>query len=371
VNCKSYFLVFLFLAFNYISFGQTVGENIVVVTLDGMRWQEVFTGADSALLFNKNYTRDIDGTKGKFWDSSYQKRREKLFPFLWNMIAQNGQLHGNRNKGSFVNVSNPYNFSYPGYNEIYTGYPDTSVSSNDKIINPNKNVLEFINQQKGYEKSVAVFSTWDVFPYILNKWRSKIFINADEDSLQNFIPGNKILNDIHRLSSKPIDVRLDVLTYIAAREYLKNKKPKVLCIGFDETDDYAHKGDYEQYLKSAHAEDGMIADLWNSLQSIPEYKNKTTLLITCDHGRGDTIKDNWIDHGDDIPESSEIWIAAMGPEIEKRGEMKNTQQIYQKQLASSIARLIGLHFISQHETPPITLFFRHTDKEQTIAGLIQ
>lgn len=365
------FLFFIGILYSLNTFSQSTNENIVIVTLDGMRWQEIFNGADSELLFNKNFTRDIDGVKDSFWDSSNIIRREKLFPFFWTVIAQNGQLHGNRNLGSFVNVSNPYNFSYPGYNEIFTGYPDTAVSSNDKILNKNKNVLEFINQQKGYENKVAVFSTWDAFPYILNKWRSKIYINADSDSITNSSE-NKLLNDIQRLSSKPIDVRLDVLTYIAAREYVKNKKPKVICIGFDETDDYAHKGDYEQYLKSAHAEDGMIADLWNCLQSMPEYKNKTTLLITCDHGRGDKTKENWTDHGEDIAESSEIWIAAMGPTIVNMGEMKNSGQLYQKQLASSIAKFVGFNFKSEHASSELiaNFFKQNQGTEQTIAGIL-
>jgi hypothetical protein len=61
------------------------------------------------------------------------------------------------------------------------------------------------------------------------------------------------------------------------KTYLKEYRPKVLYVAFDETDDFAHSGMYDQYLKSAHAEDAMIADLWNTLQSMPEYKNKTTL----------------------------------------------------------------------------------------------
>src|SRR5581483_1857340 len=33
-------------------------ENLVIVTLDGMRWQEVFGGIDSALVVNKTFTKD-------------------------------------------------------------------------------------------------------------------------------------------------------------------------------------------------------------------------------------------------------------------------------------------------------------------------
>ena len=98
-------------------------ENLVIVTLDGMRWQEVFGGADSALLKNKNFTRDSAGTSSKFWNDDVEKRRKNLFPFLWSTVVSKGQLYGNRWNGNDVNNANRYKFSYPGYNEIFTGYP--------------------------------------------------------------------------------------------------------------------------------------------------------------------------------------------------------------------------------------------------------
>lgn len=340
------FIILLFSAKQTIA--QTQTENIVLVTLDGMRWQEVFGGADSSLLQNRKYTKDSAGTSKKFWDDDVNARRKKLFPFLWNTVALNGQLHGNRNAGSKVNVANPYQFSYPGYNEILTGYPDTAINSNNKVLNKNTNVLEFINQQKNYQGKVAAFSTWDVFPYIINKWRNGIYVNSDVDTLKFNSENLKLISDMQFLAAKPLDVRLDILTYFAAREYMKAYQPKVLYIAFDETDDFAHGGEYDQYLKSAYAEDAMIADLWNYIQSSPQYKNKTTLIITCDHGRGDINKDDWKHHGKKIAESGEIWFAAMGPDTKAIGEIKSTEQFYQKQYAATIAALLGLKFTAEH-----------------------
>ena len=327
-------------------------ENIVIVTLDGMRWQEVFGGADRALLLNKKFTRDSSGTSEDFWSSNTAERREKLFPFLWSVVAHQGQLYGNRVYANQVNNANPYKFSYPGYNEIFTGFPDPAVNSNEKLINPNTNVLEFLNKQPGYRGRVAAFTTWDVFPYILNKWRSGFYMNSDMDSLE---PGSRefsLLNDMQSLSSQPINVRPDVITYLAAREYLKKYKPKVLFIGFDETDDYAHGGEYDQYLKSAKAEDGMIHDLWNTIQSDPQYRNKTTLIITCDHGRGDAIKENWKDHGNEISDCGQIWIAAIGPDTKPLGEIKKPGTLYQDQLAATFAQLLGFSFKAEHPVAP-------------------
>jgi hypothetical protein len=340
------FCLFFFLIISLSA--QTKTENIIIVTLDGMRWQEVFGGADKILLKDKRYTKEPYATNKNFWSNDLKERRKKLFPFLWTVVAKEGQLYGNRNENNFVNNANPYKFSYPGYNELLTGYPDINVSSNDKILNKNENVLEFINKQKEYQGKVAAFATWDVFPFILNKKRSGIYINADNDSLMFNNNNLSLINEMQSLSAKPIDVRLDVLTYFAAREYWKAYQPKVLYIAFDETDDFAHAGEYDQYLKSAYAEDRMIENLWNLIQSSPQYKNKTTLIITCDHGRGDLNKDNWTDHGDNIEESNQIWLAVLGPDTKPLGEIKTAGQLYQKQIASTIASLLGFQFTANH-----------------------
>jgi len=323
-------------------------ENVVIVTLDGMRWQEVFGGADEVLVNDSVFNHDRDGIKKKFWAASATERRKKLFPFLWSTVAAQGQLYGNREYDNKLDNANPYWFSYPGYNEIFTGYPDTAINSNDKIPNPNENVLEYISKQKGYSGKIAAFTTWDAFPYILNSKRSGVYVNADVDTIKFSAPALQLVNDIQFLTTRPIGVRPDVLTYIAGREYLKAYQPKLLYIAFDETDDFAHAGLYDQYLGSAYAEDAMLGDLWNTLQSIPQYKDKTTLIVTCDHGRGNKIKSNWQHHGSKIEDAHEIWLAVIGPDTSPGGEMKTAGQLYQKQIAATIAKLLGFTFTANH-----------------------
>lgn len=327
--------------------------NVVVVTLDGLRWQEVFNGADSIILNDKSYNGDIDYIKSNYWSADINERRSKLTPFIWNTIANKGVLIGNRNYGANMNVSNKYQFSYPGYNEIFTGFADDSVNSNDKILNKNINVLEYINSIPAYKNKVAAFSTWDVFPFILNEKRSGVYVNSDVDTLSFKEPTLSMLNEMQFLTAKPINVRPDLLTYFTAKEYLKAYHPSLLYISFDETDDFAHSGMYDQYLKSLHAEDAMIANLWNTLQSIPKYKNNTTLIITCDHGRGGTGKSTWKNHGQDIKESSQIWFAAMGNGIAPKGEIKQPIQLYQNQIASTVAKLMGTSFNEKNAKHPV------------------
>ncbi|HMP92989.1 MAG TPA: hypothetical protein PKD90_08980, partial [Phnomibacter sp.] len=215
---------------------QPLAENIILVTLDGLRWQEVFKGVDTALLNDARFTRNKKGLQEMFGGASLAQSREKLMPFLWKEVATHGVILGNRALGSLVNNANPYWFSYPGYNELLTGYADTAVNSNDKKYNSNITVLEALHSQPAFKGKIAAFATWDVFPYIINAPRSGIPVNAGMDAFPALSPTLTMLSDMQKLAPQPIGVRPDVITYFAAREYLKVKKPRVLYIAFDETD---------------------------------------------------------------------------------------------------------------------------------------
>lgn len=186
-----------------------------------------------------------------------------------------------------------------------------------------------------------------------------MYVNADSDSLAFASPEFRLLNEMQRLTAKPTTERPDLLTYFAAREYVKKYKPRVLYLALGEPDAFAHGGNYDQYLETAFTQDNMIKSLWTLVQSIPQYKNKTTLLITCDHGRGDVVKQQWTSHGPDIAGSGEIWIAAMGPLTKGHGEMKGHPGIYQQQLAATMAAVLGLDYkpVTHAAAVPIKLIY--------------
>ncbi len=335
------------------AFGQSVRktENIVLITLDGMRWQEVFGGADSSLMKQQKAIKDGQ-VKRKFWDNDLVTRRKMLFPFLWTTVAERGQLIGSRGVGSKANVTNNQWFSYPGYNELLTGAADNDrIHSNDKFYNPNTNVLEFINGQSQFAGKVAAFTSWDVFPFIINDKRSGVFVSAGliEATGPNVSVGEQMLNQLMPVVPNPLgDVRLDAFTFYYGMEYIKRNKPRVMYFAFDETDDFAHQGEYAAYLNSARNTDQFISALYGYLQSDPVYKDKTTLIITVDHGRGNGA-DDWNSHGIQINGADQIWMAILGPDTPARGEVKNTQH-YQNQIAQTMAALLGLRYESKNTT---------------------
>ena len=322
-------------------------QNIIIVTLDGFRWQELYRGADSALI-NSSFTKDKDATTKRFWATTAAGRRKILLPFFWNTIAQKGQLYGDRDLGNKDEVANPYHFSYPGYNEILTGFPDIRINSNDAVPNPNVNIMEYLSKQKGFENRVAAFTSWQIFPAILNVKRSGLYVNSGYANFDDPKANDRLkyLNDIQHKVPEILgeDERLDFLTYEFSKEYIKQYKPRVFFIGFDETDDLAHDGNYQLYLQSANKEDGFLKELWEYIQSDPQYKDKTTLIITCDHGRGDLPLENWRSHGTDIPNSEQTWFAVIGPDTPPTGIIKTQTTTYHKQLAQIIGNLLGFDF---------------------------
>jgi hypothetical protein len=344
-------LLLLFIFFYSISSSAQKVENIIIITTDGFRWQEVFGGMDTAIANNSKFNQgDSAVLFKKYWATTEQQRRQKLLPFLWSTIEQKGQIYGNRNLGNNVDVANKYWFSYPGYNEIFTGYPDTSVNSNDYKANPNTTVLEFLNHQPIYKNKIAAFGAWNAFDRILNEKKSGItVINAFEQfPLQN--NNTMLFNELLKDSYKPFGEEecLDVFTHYAAMEYLKIKKPKVLYIAYGETDEWAHNGQYRDYLNAANQVDKWLESIWTYIQNSPQYKNKTALFITSDHGRGNVIKNEWTSHNSKIVGANEIWFAVLAPNVKAKGEVKLTGQLYQQQFAQTIASLLGLQFTCEH-----------------------
>lgn len=337
-------LLCLFLAENAIA--QT-SENVILITLDGLRWQELYGGADSLLVDDSGYVENPEDLVEEFWDTDPLKRREMLMPFMWNTMSKEGQLYGNRKWGNKVDCTNQMWFSYPGYNEILTGYADDErITSNAKVNNPNVTVLEYLNGQSEFQGKVEVFGSWDVFPFIINRERSGIPVNAGFEKAAGEMSEKEIfLNRLQDEIRGPWGgVRLDVFTHHFAMETLKNKKPKVLFISYGETDDYAHDGHYDQYLKSARQTDAYIREIWEYVQSDPQYKDKTTLIVTTDHGRGTNPKSTWKSHGESNPDAGQIWIALIGPDSPSLGEVKEEGQLYQNQIARTLSNALGVSY---------------------------
>ena len=319
-----------------------VTRNVVLIVTDGLRWQEVFNGADPSLVAAAQGVEDTAALRRDYVRPTPEDARRELMPFFWDVVARQGVVYGNRARGSEARVANGLNFSYPGYNEMLTGVVDARIDRNDFGPNPNLTVFEWLNRQAEFGGKVAAFATWEVFRDIFARARTSLWVRAGWEA-----PFPSAENDTQRALNAQFRSLIqywptntfDAPMRAAALDYVRTKKPRLLFIGYGETDEWAHQRRYDLYLRAARNVDAGIAELWNAMQAMPEYRGTTTFIITVDHGRGDSAAD-WPDHGRRVAAAEQIWIAVIGPDTPALGE-QGGQVLTQGQIAATIAALLG------------------------------
>lgn len=320
-------------------------RNVILVTLDGLRWQELFGGIDPLLMKEKAAGMDSAGAlRERLWREDRTARREALLPYFWKKLAPRGVVFGDPSIGSSVRVTNSYRVSYPGYSEILTGRAqDDAIRGNDKLQNPTPTVLEFVRAKLGLPQSkVALFGSWGMFRSIGEHTPGSIFINAGDEQTA-LTPRLRELSGMQTQMRTPWDARHDWITFEMGLEYLRRFEPRLLHLAFDESDDWAHEKRYDRLLETIASYGRWLERLFAFLDSAPAYRGSTTVILTCDHGRGSTLED-WHSHGEKVPEAARIWLAAIGPDTAPGGALSATEEILQRDIAPTILELMGVEW---------------------------
>ncbi len=325
------------------------GRHVVLVTVDGARWQDIFGGIDLEVLKSTSGDTPVEQTDTyeRFWAATPERRRARVMPFLWSrLVAQEGVMLGNRALGSRMQVANRHRFSYPGYSELLTGAAhDEVIDSNDNRRYPFLTVLEWLRADFGLPASgVAAFGSWETFNYIAEHEAGAITINAGYEDFDHPDPEVRTLSALQHLTPNGFHgARHDVYTFRFGLAHLQTARPRVLYLAFDETDDWAHLKRYDLVLDALHRTDRQLEQLWTWLQADPEYRGTTTLLLTVDHGRGRSSAD-WTDHGARVIGAEETWMGCFGAGVSARGESREPGPFYQRQIAGTVAASLGRNF---------------------------
>lgn len=331
--------------------------HVILVTLDGLRWQDVFTGADNRMM-NKDRggVADLLALRRRFWRGEPEARREALMPFLWTFVAKHGQIFGDPSRNARAVVTNGHNFSYPGYSELLCGFADPRIDSNNKVPNPNVTVLEWLHGRPGFGGRVAAFSGWDVHPSILNRQRSGLFVESAYEAMTVARSPERLRYLQETLDSLPRyweGFTFDAVTFARCKEYAVCRQPRVLYLALGETDEWGHGRRYDLYLQMAHVADAMIRELWEMAAADPATRGRTSLVITVDHGRGRT-EDDWTDHGAKVDGAEEVWMAVVGPDTPALGVRENVATT-QSMVAATVAALLGEDWVAAQPkaAPPL------------------
>jgi arylsulfatase A-like enzyme len=222
-------------------------------------------------------------------------------------------------------------------------------------------VLEWLDQQPAMQGRVVGCVTWQVFPQILNVGRSRfpLWVSGRHSRLDRVSPQ---LADIQRwmddITTKSRDEHFDAFAFRAALDLIETHQPRLLYLALGEPDTWAHRRRYDNYLETTQRCDRFIREIWEKLQSLPRYRDSTTLIVTTDHGRGNTPQD-WPNHGKNTPRSNETWVAITGPDTPALGERRDSSEVVSAQIAATVAKFLGEDYLKSvpAAAPPIAAFF--------------
>jgi hypothetical protein len=335
-------------------------RNVILVTLDGVRVQEMFAGLDETIAAHdtQQVYSEIATQRQRYGGASPRERRQALLPVFWNRLAPLGIVLGNAAHGNVVKVENQVLWSTPGYTELMTGRPRPEVVDNDHVRHDHRTALQLARQKLGLgHEQVAQFGSWEGFKLAAASNDDAFLMIGVYDALP---PG---------LSSPQLDLLAglrrqvmglweegsnDVLTFRMAMSYLQAQQPRVLWLALVNSDDWAHADRYDRYLEYLHLADSLLGELWETLQSMDAYRDRTTLIVTTDHGRGRQASD-WAEHDLSIPGSDDIWIAVIGPDTPDVGEATTAAVAYQGQVAATLLQFLGIdyHELDVQARPPL------------------
>ncbi len=305
---------------------------VVLVVLDGVRWQEVFNGADRTLVRQR-------GINPQAWANP-----RDLMPNLHRLIDAEGLAIGAPGHGAEIAASGPQFISLPGYIEIFAGKPDLGCFRNDCVPAPMRTIVDQVRDANGAD-DVALVASW---PNIARAASSApgVVLTAGrklvdhEDLLRADDATARLLDQGARASAWPGegDYRPDAFTGRIALRRLAISRPRFLFVGLGDADEYAHHNDYRGYLEAVRASDAFLGDLVAMLRSMGARGQHTTVLVTADHGRAK----NFTDHGPQFPESGRVWLVAAGADVLDRGFVDASRRHTLSDLAPTVRALLGI-----------------------------
>jgi len=333
-------------------------RHVIFVTIDGVRPEDLFGGADS-LIMAQAARAGIDDTaafRARWWRETPTERRRIAMPFLWDTLVPAGVIFGG---GDGVRVSNGLNFSGPGYMEMFTGEPRPDVVTNDDRRYSYPTLFELVARQPGRRNTdVAAFTSWTTQAR-LTATRAGLFTSHGPfEALPRELTGDSVLSRMHliegRVRHDDRSIRFDAFTHELALTWLRRFRPALLHVGYGETDVDAHAGRYDRYLEMLRDTDRMLSELMHAVRADPVMAGHTAIIVTTDHGRGATAAD-WTDHDKDVANAGRWWFLAAGAGIAARGVVADAMT--QSQTAPTILHLLGIPTtgLSKPVAPPITL----------------
>lgn len=303
---------------------------VVLVTLDGVRWEDVFTSSSEAK------TSRGDGAPPP-----------SAMPNLMAIVRERGIALGGPDCEHDMRASGPNFVSLPGYIEMFSGKP-TSCTHNGCAPVQSRTVLDDARATIESPGEVAVFSSWSRYQNAVARDRKALTLSAGAHTTLGQTSAAAKSDDRLRFLLEVGaanqgypghgDYRPDEHTAKIALRYLETVGPRLLVLGLGDADEQAHRGDVAGYRRAIKRSDEVIAELDRVLARMGNEGSQTAVLVTTDHGRAKTIRG----HGAIWPESQRVFFAAFGARIAHRGITCATSPLHLADVAGSVRSLLGV-----------------------------
>lgn len=308
---------------------------IVLVTLDGVRWREIFEGVDPVLAKERGVPDDAVVSAAE------------LMPNLHAIIATHGAALGAPGHGAEISASGPNFVSLPGYAELLSGRRSTSCHDNQCLDSGTSTIVDEFSIGATLEHpEAAVITSWSEIARVASRetrsaaistgrhgGATRAWFGRDPEEQQlllraesaNPSPGNG-------------DFRPDALTAALALHHLKAHPTRFTFVGFGEPDEFGHQGNYAGYLTALREADARLLEIDVELQRMAARGTRTALFITADHGRADSFNE----HGSKFPESARVWLVASGSALRTGGCLAAPSARRLADLAPTVRQIAGL-----------------------------
>jgi hypothetical protein len=269
-------IVFSFFTFPVALAAPGATQNVIIVIIDGIRYDEV---------------------------------TEEYMPYTLGSLKPQGTFYTN-----FYNTA--LTSTTPGHQTIITGV--RQLLKNNRHLKTRQrtkepNIFEYCRKELGIpmEKTWIVagkqgnleYLDYSLHPDYGYAYRSSIYRENDEHL---FSPED--VEGYHPTDEQIRDVAFDRMA----------THPSLMLINLKDVDAMGHTGDFEKYTQAIITADRIVYDLWQKIQSDIDYAGKTTLIITTDHGRhSDGVGSGFKGHGGYSRGDRHLIFLALGPDIKE------------------------------------------------------
>ena len=254
-----------------------LSDIVVVLTWDGVRWQEIVHGIDPQL--ERRLGRRVHDNRSP----------AALVPNLYGLASSDGVLLGRDEAPIFA--SSPSTISLPGYSEIFSGRSPW-CGNNDCPATRQPTLLDQWQMARP-GTSMAVITSWSRIPRVAARDLAAISVSSGTGA---------------------DDYRPDRATAAIALAYLQAHTPDFTFIGLGDTDEYAHHGDYDGYLSALSYADETLGAVQRWLDMQRRRGHRTLLIVTADHGRSSGFAEH-----SHAPEAARVWALFAGSVVTARG----------------------------------------------------